>query len=99
MRRPRQVPLTERVESYLSRPTFAMTAAYADGEPVGQAFGCNLTGSGPWDKMLTRSPTTSTAGRGPYSDRNHGARGHGAGGASPAGGRLLLAGRPEERPS
>lgn len=47
---------TERVRSWLSRPTFAMVAAYAGDEPVGQAFGTNLTSLGPWDKMLTPLP-------------------------------------------
>jgi len=47
---------TERVTGYMSRPTFAMTAAYADGVPVGQAFGCTLTSSRTWDALLTPVP-------------------------------------------
>lgn len=47
---------TERVLAYLSSPTFAMVAAYAGDDVVGQAFGCNMSSSGSWDGLLTPVP-------------------------------------------
>lgn len=91
----------ERVKGYLSSRTFAMTAAYADGLPVGQALGCNLSARGSWDDLLTPVPEgfTDEAGgtrtfslneimvREPWRRRGVARRLHD----------LLLAGRAEER--
>jgi len=46
----------ERVKGYMQRPTFAMTVAYADGKPVGQAFGSSLGSSRWWDGLLATVP-------------------------------------------